>query len=81
MILREIFYFDRQTMEPGDDDSYDPTYDDSVVKTTDLRKTQLTLKQINRARKSAEVHSKQKEQELDLVRGMYSKAAQGNEAI
>lgn len=79
MILREIFYFDRQTMEPGENDRYDPVYDDSIVSMDDTRKTRLTLKQINRVRKSAELHVKEKEKELDFVRQMYGIAAQGEE--
>lgn len=76
MILKELFYFDRQTMEPRQDDRYDPTYDDSIVDLDDLRKTRLTLKQINRVRKSAELHTREREKELDFVRQMYGLAAQ-----
>ena len=76
MILREIFYFDRQTMEPNQDDRYDPVYDDSIVNIDDTRKTRLTLRQINRARKSAELHTQEKNKELDFVRSMYSADAQ-----
>lgn len=76
MILREIFYFDRQTVQPHQDDRYDPTYDDSIVDLDDTRKTRLTLRQINRARKSAEIHTKEKSKELDFVRSMYGIAAQ-----
>ena len=76
MILREIFYFDRQTMEPNQDDRYDPVYDDSVVSTDDTRTTRLTLRQINRARKSAELHREEKGKELDFVRSMYGADAQ-----
>ena len=31
MILREIFYFDKETLEPKENDAYDPSYDDSIV--------------------------------------------------
>jgi len=79
MILREIFYFDRQTVEPKQDDRYDPVYDDSIVSMDDTRKTRLTLKQINRARKSAELHTQEKNKELGFVRSMYGIAAQGEE--
>jgi len=79
MILREIFYFDRQTVEPNQDDRYDPVYDDSVVSMDDTRTTRLTLRQINRARKSAELHTQEKNKELDFVRSMYGIAAQGEE--
>jgi len=79
MILREIFYFDRQTVEPNQDDRYDPVYDDSIVSMDDTRTTRLTLRQINRARKSAELHTQEKNKELDFVRSMYGIAAQGEE--
>ena len=28
MILRELFYFDKETLESTEDDRYDPQYDD-----------------------------------------------------
>jgi len=76
MILRELFYFDKETIEPTEDDRYDPQYDDSIVKMNDTRKTRLTLRQINRARKASELHTKEKAGELDFVRQMYGIAAQ-----
>lgn len=76
MILREIFYFNRQTVDPVEDDRYSAEYDDSIVNLDDVRKTRLTLKQINRARKSAEIHTKEKEKELGFVRQMYGNAEQ-----
>ena len=76
MILRELFYFDKETIEPTEDDRYDPQYDDSVVKMNDTRKTRLTLRQINRARKASELHTTEKAGELDFVRQMYGIAAQ-----
>jgi hypothetical protein len=76
MNLREIFYFDRQTMEPKQDDRYDPAYDDSIVSLDDVRKSRLTLRQINRVRKSAEIHQREKEQELDFIKQMYGASAE-----
>ena len=76
MILRELFYYDKETLLPSDDDRYDPIYDDSVVDLNDTRKTRLTLRQINRARKAAELHNREKTEELDFVRQMYGIAAQ-----
>jgi len=63
-------------MEPNQDDRYDPVYDDSIVSTDDTRTTRLTLRQINRARKSAELHREEKDKELDFVRAMYGADAQ-----
>jgi len=76
MILRELFYYDKETLLPAEDDRYDPTYDDSIVDLDDTRKTRLTLRQINRARKAAELHTEEKTKELDFVRQMYGIAAQ-----
>jgi len=47
-----------------------------VVDPDDKRKTRLTLRQINRARKAAELHTKEQGKELDFVRQMYGIAAQ-----
>lgn len=76
MILRELFYYDKETFEMQDDDSYEPEFDTSVVKSSDTRKTRLTLSQINRARKAAELHTKEQANELEFVRQMYGLAAQ-----
>ena len=76
MILRELFYFDKETLEPKEDDRYDPSYDTSILKPNDTRKTRLTLRQINRARKSSELHKKEEGEELNFVRQMYGLAAQ-----
>ena len=75
MILRELFYFDKETVEPVEDDRYEPEYDDSPVDYSDTRKTRLTLRQINRARKASELHKKEQVKELDFVRQMYGIAA------
>jgi len=76
MLLREFFYYDKETLLPTEDDRYDPTYDDSIVDLDDTRKTRLTLRQINRARKAAELHTEEKSKELDFIRQMYGIAAQ-----
>ena len=80
MILRELFYYDKETLEPIEDDSYDPLYDDSVLDASDKRKTRLTLRQINRARKAAEVHTKEQVKELEFVRQMYGLAANATDS-
>ena len=76
MILRELFYFDKNTLETIDDDTYEPEFDKSIVDPDDTRKTKLTLSKINRARKGAESHKKEKSKELDITRQMYGLAAQ-----
>ncbi len=75
MILRELFYFDKETVEPIEDDSYEPEYDHSPVDYDDTRKTRLTLSQINRIRKGSELHTKEKQKDLQFVRQMYGIAA------
>ena len=76
MLLRELFYFDKQTIEPVEDKTYDATDDESVVKRDDTRKTRLTLRQINKARIASEVHAEEEQKELDFVRQMYGIQAQ-----
>jgi hypothetical protein len=80
MILRELFYYDKETIEPVEDNRYDPQYDQSIVDLDDTRKTRLSLSQINRARKAAELHTKEKSKEIDFVRQMYGIAAQAEAA-
>jgi len=76
MKLREFFYYDKETLLPTEDDRYDPVYDNSIVELDDTRKTRLTLRQINRARKAAELHTEEKSKELDFIKQMYGIAAQ-----
>jgi hypothetical protein len=76
MILRELFYFNRDTLEPEEDNRYDPSSDTSIIDVDDTRRTRLTLKQINRTRKAAEQHVAEKDEELNFVRQMYGLAAQ-----
>jgi hypothetical protein len=76
MILRELFYFDPQTVEPVEDKRYDANDDESVVDKKDTRKTRLSLKQIQKIRKSSELHNEEKLKELEFVKQMYGIAAQ-----
>lgn len=75
MILRELFYFDRETVQPLDDKRYEAEYDDTPVDKSDTRKTRLKLFQINRIRKSSELHQEEKLKELQFVKQMYGIAA------
>jgi len=75
MLLRELFYFDKETVDPVEDDRYDPQDDQSPIDYDDTRKTRLTLRQINKIRKSSELHIKEKSKELDFIRQMYGIAA------
>ena len=76
MILRELFYFDKETIDPIEDKRYDATDDRSIVNRDDTRKTRLTLRQINKARRSSELHQEEKQKELEFVRQMYGTQAQ-----
>jgi hypothetical protein len=76
MILRELFYFDKKTMEPIEDDRYDEFNDDSVMNIDDTRKTRLTLKDINRARRADDLHRSEAQKDLEYIRSMYGIASQ-----
>jgi hypothetical protein len=76
MILRELYYFDKDTMEPVEDETYDPQDDQSVIKVDDTRKSRLTLKDINKARKASDAHRKESMKDLNYIRQMYGLAAQ-----
>jgi len=75
MILRELFYFDKETVDSVEDDRYDPDYDESPIDYDDTRKTRLSLSQINRIRKASELHKKDKQSELEFIKQMYGIAA------
>lgn len=81
MILRELFYFDKDNLEPIEDLTYSPAEDTSVLKIDDTRKTRLSLRDINKARKAAESHQKDTAQELEKVKQMYGLAAQAAAAV
>lgn len=75
MILRELFYFNRDDTALKSDDSYNPDSDTSVISSDDTRKSRLTLKQINRLRKASDKHIQDKQSELDFISRMYAMPA------
>lgn len=76
MILREIFYHDQETIEPVEDKRYEADNDIvSPIDKKDTRKTRLSLSQINRIRKASELHTEEKQKELEFVKQMYGIAA------
>jgi|TARA_R110000772_G_scaffold56267_2_gene128169 hypothetical protein len=81
MILRELYYFDKQTMEPVEDNRYNAEDDSSVVSLGDTRKTRLTLRDINKARRAEESHNKEATIDLNYIRAMYGIAAQGGDEV
>lgn len=72
MLLKEFIYFDKNRIEPVEDDRYLSQNDTSVLRNSDLRKTRLTLRMINDARKASDAHEKEKQAELGLIRKMYA---------
>jgi hypothetical protein len=71
MILRELFYADKDLQSISNDLQYSASHDDSPLKRKDTRKTRLTLRQINELRKASESHILEQEKELELVQQMY----------
>ena len=72
MILRELFYFNRETAESEQDDQYIAPNDTSELTDDDTRKTRLTLGQINELRKASDLHIKEHEAELEFISRMYA---------
>lgn len=71
MILRELFYADKDMLAQSNDMRYNPRRDDSIMKRSDTRKTRLTLKQINELRKASEQHILEQEKDLEFIQSMY----------
>ena len=72
MILRELFYFNNNDKEMSQDDRYDADHDDSVMKKKNKRKIRLTLKQINRIRRAADLHELEHAKDIKFVSKMYA---------
>lgn len=71
MILRELFYTDKDTKSISNDLRYSPDRDFERLQGDDTRKTRLTLRQINELRKASEAHILEQEQELEFIETMY----------
>lgn len=76
MILRELFYADKDMKSVANNLQYSPSRDSTALKRKDTRKTRLTLGQINELRKASESHILEQEKELELVQTMYMTPAQ-----
>jgi hypothetical protein len=72
MLLNEFIYFDEDQAEMFDKGRYDPQHDSSVIKSTDLRKSRLTLRMLNSLRKAGDSREQETKEELELVRKMYA---------
>lgn len=71
MILRELFYADKDMKALSSDLRYNPNRDSASLSRDDTRKTRLTLKQINELRKASEQHILEQEKDLEFVTQMY----------
>jgi hypothetical protein len=71
MILRELFYADKDMQSISNDMQYSSANDSTSLNRKDTRKTRLTLGQINQLRKASESHILEQEKDLELVRDMY----------
>lgn len=71
MILRELFYADKDLKAVSNDMRYSADRDFKKLERSDTRKTRLTLKQINELRKASESHILEQEQELEFIQSMY----------
>jgi hypothetical protein len=76
MILRELFYADKDMKSVSNNLQYNPSRDSTALKRKDTRKTRLTLGQINELRKASESHILEQEKELELIQSMYMTPAQ-----
>ena len=72
MFLREFIYFDKNQADMTDDNRYNSDDDTSVLKSSDLRKTRLTLRMLNDLRKAGDAREAENKEELALVRKMYA---------
>jgi len=72
MILRELFYIDKDTKNLSTDLRYDADRDIARISPSDTRKTRLTLRQINELRKASDQHILEQEAELDFINKMYN---------
>jgi len=72
MLLLEFLYFDQDHADPTDNDRYDISKDESVIKSKDLRKSRLTLEMLNDLRKAGDAREKETKEDLSLIRVMYA---------
>jgi hypothetical protein len=72
MILRELFYFNRETADTEQDDRFMTYRDTDVLDDSDTRKTRLSLGQINELRRASDQHIKETQAEMDFIARMYA---------
>ena len=76
MLLNEFIYFNENEPEMTDSGRYDSKHDSSVIKSSDLRKSRLTLRMLNDLRKAGDAREREQKEELELVRVMYATPAE-----
>jgi hypothetical protein len=81
MLLNEFLYFDKENLDPVEDDRYDIKKDKSVILSKDLRKSRLTLGMLNDLRKAGDAREKEQKEDLDLVRIMYATPPEEEAAV
>lgn len=77
----EFLYFNKNEPEISANLRYDPRHDLSVFKSSDTRKTRLTLRMINDLRKASEAREKEQQEELKLVKKMYATPETGGQTL
>lgn len=55
---------------------YDPLKDTSILKSSDLRKTRLTLRMLNDLRKAGDARERETQENLVIVKQMYAMPAE-----
>ena len=76
MLLNEFIYFNKDQEEMEDKGRYDPLKDTSVLKSSDLRKTRLTLRMLNDLRKAGDARDRETKENLIIVKQMYAMPAE-----
>lgn len=83
MFLREFIYFNKDSkdqndydVEPLEDKRYNHEDDKDVLELSDVRKTRLSLKQINQMRKNYEAHMAELAEESELIQAQYATPVQ-----
>lgn len=71
MLLNEFIYFNKESEEMLDNLRFDPSHDNSVIKSKDLRKTRLTLRMLNDLRKAGDAREQEQKEEMEMVQAMY----------
>ena len=76
MLLNEFMTFNDEDSEMSDNGRYNTDNDTSIIKSTDLRKSRLTLRMLNDLRKAGDSREREQKEELALVRTMYAAPAE-----